>query len=124
MTDRAIEVDKQTADGREDERRPASPGQCPRHDQRTGIVPAVGVEQRSSLPKQMSIGRGYPVTAVFTGDDEGIDRDDSLPAQLGQLAKHLPGTFAPCTAERGEIGVPVVDSAPHLHFEAVSLVAN
>src|SRR6185312_9869194 len=46
------------------------------------------------------------------------------PPQLGQVAKHLPHTFAPFVAERGEIGVPLIESPPPLHFEAVPFVAN
>jgi len=74
MTDRAIEVDEQTGGGRGYERRAESFGQCSRHDQRAGIVSAVRVQQRSLSPKQSSIRRGYPVAAVFTGNDEGVDR--------------------------------------------------
>src|ERR1700676_2479963 len=46
------------------------------------------------------------------------------PPQLGQVAKHLPHTFAPFVAERGEIGVSYIESPPPLHFEAVPFVAN
>src|SRR6267378_8660259 len=46
------------------------------------------------------------------------------PPQLGQVAKHLSRTFAPFVAERGEIGVPYIESPPPLHFEAVPFVAN
>src|SRR5271155_2918697 len=98
VADRAIEIDKQTADS--------------------------GSQQRPLPPKQMPIGRGYAVTAVFTGDGEAIHRYDSSPLQLGQMAKHLPHTFAPFVAEGGEIGVPLIESPPPLHFEAVAFVAN
>jgi hypothetical protein len=97
MTDRTIEIDQQTADGRGHERRPEGTGERPRHDQRTGIVPAVRVQQRSMPPKQPSIGRGYPVAAVFTGDEEGVDRRGRSPEQFGQLAKHLTRALAPFT---------------------------
>ena len=99
-------------------------GQRPRHDQRAGIVAAVGVEQRPLPAKQPPIGRGNPVAAMFAGDEEGVDRRGRSPAQLGQLAKHLSRALAPFVAERGEIGVAVVESAPLLHFEAVALVAD
>src|SRR6201987_1028847 len=46
------------------------------------------------------------------------------PAQLGQMAKHLPHTVAPFVAEGGEIGGPLIESAPPLHFEAVPFVAD
>src|SRR5579859_7482631 len=46
------------------------------------------------------------------------------PSQLGQVTKHLPRTVAPFVAERGEIGVPYIESPPPLHFEAVPFVAN
>ena len=52
----------------EADRRPAGTGECLRHDQRTGVVPAVGIQQRPLSPKQLPIGRGYPVAAVFTSD--------------------------------------------------------
>jgi hypothetical protein len=50
----------------------------PRHDQRTGIVPAVGVEQRPLPPKQASIGGRYPIAAVFTGDQEAVSMRSNL----------------------------------------------
>ncbi len=124
VADRAIEIDKQTADSRSHQRRREGTGECLRHDQRPGIVAAVGIQQRPLPPKQRPIGRGYPVTAVFTGDDEGIHRDNPSPLQLGQMAKHLPHAFAPFVAEGGEIGVPLIESPPPLHFEAVPFVAN
>jgi hypothetical protein len=74
MADRAIEVDQETTHGRDHERRSEGPGKRPRHDERTGIVSAVRVQQGSSSPKQLSIGRGYPVAAVFTRDDKRIDQ--------------------------------------------------
>src|SRR5208282_1145167 len=43
MTDRAIEVDEQTAHGRRHERRPESRRQLPRHCQRAAIVAAMGI---------------------------------------------------------------------------------
>src|SRR5882757_6896931 len=46
------------------------------------------------------------------------------PPQLGQVAKHLPHTFAPFVAELGEIGIPLIESPPPLHFEAVPFVAD
>src|SRR6478735_8111341 len=46
------------------------------------------------------------------------------PPQLGQVAKHLSRTFAPFVAERGEIGIPYIESPPPLHFQAVPFVAN
>src|SRR6478609_9140806 len=46
------------------------------------------------------------------------------PPQLGQVAKHLSRTFAPFVAEGGEIGVPLIESPPPLHFQAVPFVAN
>src|SRR6476646_5469271 len=46
------------------------------------------------------------------------------PPQLGQVAKHLSRTFAPFVAEGGEIAVPLIESPPPLHFQAVPLVAN
>src|ERR1039458_10526097 len=84
----------------------------------------MGVEQRSSPSKQRPIGCGYAVAAVFTGDEEGVDRRDLSPLELGQPAKHLSRAFAPFAAECGEIGVPVVEAAPLRHFEAVTFVAN
>ena len=78
VADRAIEIDKQAADGRSYQRRPEGTGECLGHDQRPGIVAAVGIQQRPLFPKQPPIGRGYPVTAVITGDDEGIHRADHV----------------------------------------------
>src|SRR6476660_3363589 len=46
------------------------------------------------------------------------------PPQLGQVAKHLSRTFAPFVAEGGEIGVPLIEAPPPLHFQAVRFVAN
>jgi len=77
----------------------------------------VGIQQRLLSLKQPPIRRGYPVAAVFAGDDEGIRGDDPSPRQLGQLPKHLPRTVAPFAAERGEVGVPLVEPAPLVHFE-------
>src|ERR1700730_3968123 len=54
-TDRAIEVDEQSADGRDYQRCPEGPRHCPRHDQRTGIVPTVGVQKRISFAGLRSI---------------------------------------------------------------------
>lgn len=124
VADRAVEIDKQTADSRSREGRREGTGECLRHDQRPGIVATVGIQQRPLPPKETPIGRGYPVTAVFTGDDEGIHRNNPSPVQLGQMAKHLPHTFAPLLAEGGEVGVPLSESPPPLHFEAVPFVAN
>jgi len=78
VADRAIEIDKQTADSRSYQRRPVCTGECLRHHQRTGIVATVGIQQRPLFPKQPPIGRGYPVTAVLTGDDEGIHPADHI----------------------------------------------
>ena len=124
VADRAIEIDKQTAGSRRHQRRRKGTGECLRHDQRPGIVATVGIQQRPLPPKQTPIGRGYAVTAMFTGDDEGIHRDNPSPLQIGQMAKHLPHTFAPFVAKGGEIGIPLIESPPPLHFEAVAFVAN
>ncbi len=74
MADRAIEVDDEAADGRGHQRCPERAGQRLRHDQRAGVVAAVGVEQRPVPPKQRPVGRGDPVAAVFAGDEESVDR--------------------------------------------------
>ena len=124
VADRAIEIDKQTADSGSHQRRREGTGECLRHDQRPGIVATVRIQQRPLPPKQMPIGRGYAVTAVFTADGEGIHRDNPSPAQLGQMAKHLPHTSAPFVTEGGEIGVPLIESPSPLHFEAVPFIAN
>jgi hypothetical protein len=124
MPDRTIEVDKQTAGRRSHERRPERPGQRLCHDQRTGIVTAVGLQQRSSPAKEPSIGRRYPVAAVFTRDEKRVHRHDRSPLQLGQLAKHLSRAFAPFMAERSEICVSLIEVASFLHFEAVLFVAK
>ena len=74
MTDRAIEIDEQTADGRAHEGCPEGLGQGLRQDQRAGIVPAVRVQPRSLSPKQSSTGRGNPIAAMLTRDEEEVDR--------------------------------------------------
>ena len=77
MTDRAIEVDEQSADARSSRAAPRRPPASARAmTQRAGVVAAVGVEQCALPPKQGTIGRRDPVAAVFTGDEEGIDRRD------------------------------------------------
>src|SRR5512132_3329674 len=48
----------------------------------------------------------------------------SLPTQFGQLAEYVSHAFAPLTAQRGEIRIPLVEPATHLNFETVPLVAN
>ena len=121
MADRAIEVDQQTADGRRHERRLERPGERSCHRERTRIVAAVRIEERPISPKQRPIGRGDPIAAMFTGDEESVDRRDPSPLQLWQLAKHLPRAFAPFTTEPGEIGISLDQAAPHRDFEAVSL---
>ena len=78
VADRTIEIDKQAADGRSHQRRRERTGECLGHGQRPGIVAAVGIQQRPLFPKQPLIGRGYPVTAVLTGDDEGIHPADHV----------------------------------------------
>jgi hypothetical protein len=47
-----------------------------------------------------------------------------LPRQLWQLAEYVSHTFAPLTAKRGEIRIPLVEPTTHLHFKTVPLVAN
>ena len=74
MTDRAVEVDDQTADGRDHERRGEGAGERSRHDQRAGVVSAVRIEQRALVTKQATTGSRYSIAAMFTRDDEGIDR--------------------------------------------------
>src|ERR1700682_4095766 len=93
MTDRAIEVDEQSADGRGHERRPEGPRHGARHDQRTGIVPTVGVQKRSSPPKQPSIGRRNPVAAVFTRDKEGIDHGAALVTSAARASGETPVAY-------------------------------
>ena len=124
VANRAIEIDKQTADRRRHKGRREGTGERLRHDQRAGIVATVGIQQRALPPKQRPIGRRHAVTAVFTGDDEGIHRANPSPAQFGQIAEHLPHPFAPFVAEGGEVGIPVIEPPPPLHFEAVPFVAN
>jgi predicted acylesterase/phospholipase RssA len=46
----------------------------------SGSDPAA--KQRSSPPKQPSIGRRDPVAAVFTGDEKGVDRRDHSPIRF------------------------------------------
>ena len=124
VANRAIEVDQEATHGRGYDRRPKGLGQRPGYGKRTGIVPAVGVQQRLPPPKEPSIGGRYAVAAVLTGDEEGVDRCDRLPLQFGQLAKYLSRAFAPFVAQRREICVSVVEPPPPPHFEAVSFIAN
>src|SRR5512132_33419 len=47
-----------------------------------------------------------------------------LPTQFGQLAEYVSHTFAPLTAQRGEIRIPLVEPATHLNLETVPLVVG
>src|SRR6476469_2227332 len=72
VTDRAIEIDDQAAHRRRHQRCPPGTGEGLRHDQRSGIPPAVGIQQCPLLLKKPMIGSRYPVAAVFTGDEEDV----------------------------------------------------
>jgi len=107
MTHRAIEVDEEATDGGTHQRCAKSPGQLPGHDQRTGIIPTVGVEQRSPPPKQRLIGRGYPVAAMFTGYEVAVGRHGRSPVQVAQAAVCPSRSVAPYFPARWERERPV-----------------
>ena len=72
MADGSIQVNEQTAYGGGHQRRCKCRCQRSCHDERAGIVAAVGVQQRLMGVKQVAIRRGNPVAAVLAGDHEAI----------------------------------------------------
>ena len=72
MADGSIQVNEQTAYGAGYQRRCKCRCQRSCHDERAGIVAAVGVQQRLTAAKQLAIRRGNPVATVFAGDHEAI----------------------------------------------------
>ena len=77
VADRPIQVDQQTAYRGRYQRRPQRRRQLLRHDQRTGIIAAVGIQQCLMRVKQILIRRGNPLSTMFAGDQEGVDHNSA-----------------------------------------------
>src|SRR5207344_2510018 len=109
-------------------------GQLLRHDERTGIVPSVRVQQLPGIAKQGSICSGDAVPAVLACNQKLNRRcrwilhrlvdPTSLPAQIGKLSEDVARADAPLFAQRGEVGITLVESATHLDLEGIPLVTD
>jgi hypothetical protein len=95
-------------------------------------VPFLGMGVASTGEwRKLAIGRGAVEHQMNHSRDDfschDLDRIGAiapLPLQFRQLPKHLAYAIAPVRAQGLEIGIALVDAAPHANLQTIPLIAN
>ena len=128
---RAIEVDEKPAYRRDREWSVQARGEVTRHDERASVITAVAAQNRLPSPKKTGVLPRDAIAAMFAGYYDEITHDvftnrtaGASPDKVRQLAEHLACALAPTAMERCEVWIAIVEAAPHVDLEAVSLIAD